>query len=148
MKYNHTPRPEIEQHYHIRDLIERQEKRTEDRNYHRERGKIAQEREDLIKDAKLVCITDFWCNKCEKDFRFMSMKEIEIDWSNPIQRIAFYRAKCAQGHWCIRLITDRHRDGFFSRSKLMAIDRGKHYNDTLQPWQTGFNLLYNNKIKR
>lgn len=147
MNYDHEPRPDIEQHYYIKSLIEGQEKRTDDRNNHRNKLKLSEERNDLIKDSKTVCVTDFWCNKCQKDFKSMSIKEVEIDWSCPTQYIAFYKTKCNQGHWCIRLITDRQRDGFFIRSKLMARDRGQHYADTLQPWQTGFNLLYGRKNK-
>lgn len=141
-EYDNTPRPNIERHYHIKSLIEGQEKRSADRQYHKDRIKLSEEREDLIKDSKLVTLTDFWCDKCKEDFKFVSVKEIEVDWSCPSQRIAFYKSKCSKDHWCIRLITDRHRDGFWQRSKMMAIDRGKHFEDTIQPYQTNFNLLY------
>lgn len=142
MKYDHQPRPDIEQHYHIRELIERQEKRSEDREYHRRKGKALEERNDIIKDSKTFCVTDFWCPKCKIDFKSMSIKEVEIDWSCPTQYIAFYKSKCDKGHWCIRLITDRQKDGYFIRSRLMAIDRGKHILDVVQPYETGYNLLY------
>lgn len=141
----HQPKPLIEEHFHIKELIDRQEKRTDDRNYHREKEKEREEREDLIKDAKLFITTDFYCPKCKQDFKSQSIKEVEIDWTRPSQRIAFYRAKCDKKHWCIRLITDRHKDGFWQRSKAMARDRGKHYADTIQPFETNFNLLYGKK---
>lgn len=136
------PKPLIEEHYHIQSLIEGQEKRAADRQYHKDRLKALDEREELIRDAQIVCVTDFWCNDCKKDFKSMSIKEIEIDWSCPSQRIAFYRSKCDKGHWCIRLITDRHKDGFWMRSRKMSLDRGKHFADIIQPWETNFNLLY------
>lgn len=141
----HEPKPLIEQHYHITELIERQQKRTDDRNYHREKGKALEERNDLIRDSKLVTVTDFWCDDCRKDFKSMSIREVEIDWSNTLQNIAFYKTKCDCGKWCIRLITDRHKDAFFTKSKLMALDRGNHYADTVQPYESGFNLLYGKK---
>lgn len=142
MNLDHTPHPLVEDHYHIRSLIASQEKRFDDRSYHREKTKEREDRNDIIKDAKIVCITDFWCDKCEKDFKSMAIKEIEIDWTNSGQYISFYRSKCDRGHWCIRLVTDRHKDGFWTKSRRMAIDRGSHFADTIQPYETNFNLLY------
>lgn len=140
--YDHIPRPEVEQHYHIKSLIEGQEKRTADLNYHRAIAKEREERNDIIKDAKPFTLTDFFCRKCRKDFKGMAVKQIEVDWTNSTQSIAFYKTKCFKGHWCIRLITDRHTDAFWTKSKLMALDRGNHYADTVQPYETNFNLLY------
>lgn len=142
MKYEHTPRPLVEEHYHIKELIERQEKRTDDRIYHREKEKEREENEKLIKEAKQVCVTEFWCDKCKQDFKSMSIKEVESDWNNPSHQIAFYRSKCDKGHWCQRLITDKHTDAFWTKSKLVARDKGLHINDIIQPHETGFNLLY------
>lgn len=141
---NYGPKPLIEEHYHIQELIDRQEKRTDDRNYHREKEKERGEREDLIKDSKQVAITDFFCRQCKKDFKAQAIRLIEQDWTCN-QRIAYYKTKCFKGHWCMRLITDRHKDAFWSKSKLMALDRGNHYADTIQPYETGFNLLYGKK---
>ena len=141
MRYEHTPRPDIEQHYHIRELIERQEKRSEDRTYSRDKKKHLEERNAEIKAAKYVDVIDYWCDSCKKDFKSISIKQVEKDW-NQEQSNALYKTKCECGKWCIRLITDRHRDGYFIKSRLLAIDRGSHHNDTIQPWQTGFNMLY------
>lgn len=141
MKFNQTPHPDIEDHHYIQDLINGQEKRSDDRTFHRERKKTLAERDDLIADSKWVALTDFWCNVCKVDFKSQAVKQVERDW-NANQSIAFYKTKCFKGHWSIRLITDKHRDGFYQRSKLMALDRGNHALDTIQPWETGFNLLY------
>lgn len=140
--YENTPRPEIEQHYHIRELIERQEKRTEDRIYHRNKGKLAEERNDLIRDAKDVELKEFWCEPCKADFPDQAIKEVEMDWSCPTQSIAFYRTKHDCGRWCIRFITDTHMDPYWMKSKKVAADRGKHSLDTIQPHETGFQTLY------
>jgi len=139
------PKPQIEEHYHIKELIDNQEKRSNDRTFHRNRIKELEEREELIKDAKWVTVTDFWCDKCKQDFKGQAVKQIEVDWSNTSQHIAFYKNKCDKGHWCIRLITDRHKDAFFFKSKLVALDRGNHQNDILQSFETGFNLVYGHK---
>lgn len=140
--YENTPRPDIEHHFHIRDLIESQEKRVQDRNYHRNRLKDLEEREDDIKKANLVVVTDFWCDRCKQDFKSMAIKQVEIDWSNPAQRIAFYKSKCDKGHWCMRLITDKLKDAFWQRSRAIARDRGRHSRDILQEFESGYNLMY------
>lgn len=142
MKYEHTPRPLIEEHYHIKMLIEQQDRRAQDRTYYRDKAKDKEDRNDHIKGTQLVCVTDFWCDKCREDFKSMSVREVETDWSNPSQYIAFYKSKCAKGHWCIRLITDKQQDGFWQRSKKVAIDRGSYFADILQPFETGYNMLY------
>lgn len=142
MRYEATPRPLIEDHYHIRELIENQDKRSQDRQLHRDKAKEAQEREDLIKDSLVFVVTDFYCHKCNEDFKSQTIKEVEIDWTCMTQRIAFYRTKCSKGHWCIRHITDRLKDSFWMNSPQVARDRGKYHNDIIQPFQTGYNLLY------
>lgn len=144
--YESTPRPEIEQHWHIRELIETQERRSDDRTYHRDRIKALEERKKLIQEAKSVTLTDFWCNRCKKDFKSLAYKQVEQDW-NANQEIAFYKTKHFCGSWCIRLITDKLKDGFWVRSRFLALDRGNHFADTIQPHETGFNLLYGRKNK-
>ncbi len=146
MRYEHVPRPEIENHYHIRQLIENQEKRTNDRNRSRSREKERAEREDDIQKAKPADIIEFYCADCEEDFAQVAFKQVETDWSNTSQRIAFYKSKHDDcGTWAIRHITDKYSDPYWSESKQVARDRGKHYADILQPWETGYNLLYGRK---
>jgi hypothetical protein len=147
MRYENTPRPLIEDHYHIRELIERQEVRTQDRIYHQNREKALAERQALIKDNKLKDIKEFWCDRCRKDFVGEAILNVEIDWSNPAQNIAFYRTKCFCGAWALRPITDRLRDSYPFRSRRAAKERGVHFADTVQPWETGFQLLYGRKNK-
>lgn len=140
----HEPKPLIEEHFHIQELIAGQEKRTEDREYHRNRIKQSEERDAEIGDSKIMIVTDFWCDDCKQDFKAMAVRQIEEDWNAP-QRIAYYKAKCDAGHWCIRLITDKQRDAFWNKSKLLAKDRANHKLDTLQPWEEGFVMLYGKK---
>lgn len=147
MRYEHTPRPEIEGHYHIRELIERQEKRADDRNTYRSRQKANEERSHTIQDSKIFTLTDFWCNVCGKDFKAQAVKQVEIDWSNISQSIAFYKTKHWCGAWCIRLITDKHKDAYWIRSRAVHRDRGSHFADMVQPHETGFSMLYRRKNK-
>ncbi len=142
MNFDQTPHPLIEDHFHIQDLINAQEKRSADREYHRNRIKSLEDRDGLIADSKPVALTDFWCNECKEDFKAQAVKQVETDWTNSGQRIAFYKTKCFKGHWCIRLVTDRHKDGFWQRSKFVALDRGNHAIDVIQPFETNYNLVY------
>lgn len=144
MRFDQTPHPNIEDHYYIQELIQGQERRHADRVAAQNRVKSLEERDKLIEDSKLFTLTDFWCDECKVDFKAQAVKQIEDDW-NANQRIAFYKTKCWRGHWCIRLVTDRHKDAFFYRSKFMALDRGNHFADTVQPFETGFNMLYGKK---
>lgn len=144
INFKETPHPLIEDHYHIQELIHNQEKRSEDRQRHRDLEKERAERDELIADSKPFMIMDFWCHECRKDFKAQTIKEVEQDW-NADQRIAFYKTKCFRGHWCIRLITDRNRDGYFQRSKLISKERGKYHNDILQSFESGYNMLYGKK---
>lgn len=139
------PKPLIEEHYHIQVLIEGQQKRVDDREDYRNRQKEGKDRLDSIKDAQLVAVTDFYCSKCREDFKSMSIKEVEIDWTCPSQNIAFYRSKCDEGHWCIRWVTDKNLDPYWMSSRAVARDRGLHSDAILQPFQTGYNLLYGKK---
>ena len=145
MKFNQTPHPLIEDHYHIQELINAQEKRSADRQYHRDRIKSVDERNEDIIEAKPFVLTEFWCDRCGKDFKAQAVKQVEEDWTNGMQKIAFYKTKCFQGHWCIRLITDRVRDSFYQKSKLVAKDRANHMLDIMQPDEIGFHLMYGKK---
>lgn len=139
----HAPRPLTEDHWHIQELIAAQEKRAERRTYYRNLEKMREEREKDIAAEDQVKLQGFWCEKCNMDFIALTMKHVQQDWSNPNQRIAFYRTKhkiC--GMWCLRYITDKLEDPYWSHSKLIAIDRGKAQVDLLQPFETNYNLVY------
>lgn len=142
-----VPKPTVEEHYHIRQLIERQEKRTADRNDYREREKARLERMSELRDAKPVTITDFYCGTCRKDFKSHAVLHVEHDWTCAGQLLAFYKAKCRTcATWSMRLVLDKYRDVFYYRSRAVKLDQGKHYADTVQPHETGFNLLYGKKL--
>ncbi len=136
-----------EEHFHIQELIKAQSKRTEDRNDSRNKLKESEERNDLIKDSKTVTLTDFWCTDCQKDFKGQAVKQVEIDWSNTKQSIAFYKTKCFCGKWAIRLITDKFKDGYWTQSRMLSAQRGIFHNDVIQPHETGYNMLYGRKNK-
>lgn len=142
MRYEHTPRPAVEQHYHIRDLIEMQEKKSQDRTRHRDRAKAIEERKQVMEDSKPFDLMDFWCSDCKEDFKAHTVREIEQDWTNGAQFIGFYRTKHWCGKWCLRHLTDKNRDAYWFKSKAVRDDRAKGHNDLIQPFESGFNLLY------
>jgi len=136
-------KPLVEEHYNIDELIKAQEKRSDERTYYREKDKAREERQKLIEDSQMVVATDFHCTRCNEDFKTMAVLQVELDWSNLTQSIAFYKSKHRKcGSWAIRHITDKTRDGFYQRSKAVVLERGKYHNDILQPFETGFNLVY------
>ncbi len=138
--YNYQPRVLVEQHYTIRNLIERQRKRTQDRNYHRE---IEKQRDENIKDialAKDIELKEFWCSDCKMDF-IARAKKIVDSWD----LIAYYATKHPCGKWALRRITDRLGDEYWFKSLKVARDRFNAFDDTLQPFQSGYNMLYGKK---
>ena len=137
---NHEPRPLLEYHYHIEELIKRQEKRHDDRTYFREMKKASQERQSEIDSVKNIVVTDFYCKKCDDEFRGVVIKQIELPFNGP--PIAYFKHKCDKGHWCMRYITDKYKDPYWRLSKAVARDKGKNYKDLIQPSEEGFNLLY------
>lgn len=139
---DYGPKPNIEHHHHIQELIDRQSRRADERTYYREKGKATEERESLIRDAKPRELVDFHCKHCRVDFGGLAQKQVEMDWSSPMQRIAFYKMKHECGRWCIRYITDKWADPFWWLSTQVIKDRSKYHNDLLQPGEDGFYLLY------
>lgn len=142
---NFQPRASVEQHYHIRELIERQDKRATERQQVIDRKEAYDERNRDIAGHKAKELVDFHCSDCLTDFKGEAIKQVEIDWSNDQQNIAFYKSKCFCGKWVMRFITDRFRDPYWFKSNNVAKDRGRHHNDILQPFETGYNILYGKK---
>jgi len=145
MRYEHEPRPDVEYHHHIRDLIEQQDRRAKDRQLARDHEAVRAEREKELASTKPRETLPFWCRKCGRDFAAETIREVERDWEDPSSRIAFYRTKCPAGHWCIRLAVDKWRDPYFRLSRKCRRDTGEHAADIIQPHETGFQLLYGYK---
>ncbi len=143
MALKHTPKPLVEEHYHIDMLIDNQSKRSEDRQRFKDLERTRSENDKMIADAKPVANLDFFCDHCRQDFKSNAVIHIEIDWNKSNEQIAFYRAKHRRcGQWSIRHWTDKPRDGFFMKSPAMRREQGKYHADLLQPYELGFNMLY------
>ena len=141
----HEPETGVEMHPHIKMLIESQEKRSQDRITHQDRAKAHAEREEEIIIQKSYGIIEFWCDQCQEDFANFAHKHVEVDWSNSGQRVAYYKSKHDCGNWVIRHITDKNDDPYWFESRSIATDRGEHHNDLIQPFETGYNLLFGRK---
>lgn len=136
-------KPLIEEHWHIQELITAQKKRADERTYYRDKAKMKQEREDTINAEPMACVKEFYCRACNVDFLAPAIKQLQSDWNKPEQSVAFYQTKHrACGTWTMRHITEKLEDPYWFKSKKIAVDRGKHYEDLIQPFQNGYNLLY------
>jgi hypothetical protein len=140
MKFNQTPHPTIEDHYHIQELINGQEKRSAQRTYHQNVEKDRDAFEKYVASIPDMTLVDFWCAECKKDFIARVRKEVD-SWGH----FAFYRTKHKCGKWAIRHITDRFNDKYWFKSRNVANDRAVHHNDLLQEFETGYNTLYGKK---
>lgn len=137
MNLDHIPHPEVENHYHIRDLINAQEKRAKERTQWQNQKKQEDSFLKGIKDFKDIELLDFYCPRCNHDFIARAKKQID-SWGE----VAYYKTKHRCGTWSIRHITDRFRDNYFFRSKKVAYDRFVNRNELKQSFETGFNMLY------
>lgn len=139
--FKENPHPLVEDHYHIQELINAQQKRAEARTQWRERKKREEELDKNLASYKDIELLDFWCDHCKIDFVARSKKQLD-GWS----KIAYYKIKHRKcGMWCIRLITERFMDAYFFRSKKVAYDRMANATEMIQPFQSGFNLMYGKK---
>ena len=139
-EYESVPRPEVESHYHIKDLILGQEKRTEDRKRHQDVEKNRDVFDKVVGGFKDRELLDFYCKTCRRDFAGRSQKQLD-SWAD----IAYYKIKHTCGTWAIRHITDRERDPYFYNSRIIARQRGSHFTDLLQPFENNFNLIHGKK---
>lgn len=140
MNLDQTPHPLVEDHYYVRELIEGQQKRSADRTYWQE---VEKRRDQNLKDIagfKDIELLDFWCDHCKKDFIGRAKKQID-SW----EPIAYYKIKHMCGQWSLRRITDRLNDPYWFNSKKVAQDRGKASIDLLQPFESGYNMIYGKK---
>jgi len=140
MNFKYDPHPTTEDHYHIQDLINGQEKRSSDRLRSRELKTQFNQYDKDISEWQDTLFLDWWCNVCCKEFKKIGKKYVDL-WS----KTAYYKTKCKCGDWVIRHITRRDKDPYFYHSKDLARQRVDHYIDTLQGFETNYNLIYGKK---
>lgn len=137
----YIPTPLVEEHHHIRELIERQERRVEDRTRAQNIEKNRDSALKYIQGYKDIETLDFHCKDCGVDFVARARKQID-SWD---KTWAYYKTKHTCENWCIRHITNRLRDEYYFLSPKIARERAEQHNDLIQPFQTGYNTLYGKK---
>jgi|TARA_R100001530_G_scaffold2201_4_gene3687 phage FluMu protein Com len=94
----------------------------------------------MITDAPSVSKADFWCDVCELDFESVGIKVIIGSYKIPIAKYEVKCPKCKKN--CIRRITDKATDPYYTQSRKHKEEQQKHRLDLLQPGQDGFKTLY------
>ncbi len=126
------------QNYHHK-LIKRVEERQD------ERARIKAREEDYLSHMKSVnegemyAQTAFWCNSCQKDFEARGVKRIGYA---DIWPVAWYKAMCLCGKESIKRITDKSKDLYYFRSKIIKRQRGEYSNDLIDMTDPLFKVLY------
>lgn len=134
---DYDPRPLVEEHYHVRELIDSQEYRSRERQKYRDLKQQQEQAYIDIASFKEIETLDFYCERCKVDFIARARRQLD-SWG----LIAYYKTKHRCHTWCIRHITDRFRDVYFARSKRIAFERIKRRLDALQPFETGYDAVY------
>ncbi len=137
IKFDQSPHPLIEDHYHIQELIQAQQKRANDRTKYQNQKKQEDSFRNTTAGFKDIEVLDFWCDTCGRDFVARAAKQVD-SW----QELAYYKTKHRCGTWAIRHITDRVWDAYFFRSKKVAYDRMVNAINMLQSFETGYNTIY------
>jgi len=87
----------------------------------------------------------FYCSKCKQDYFPKRIVKVEQNDWNTGGTFRFWRSKHC-GVWNVRLITQKIKDKFFIKSPSVCRDRRLHQLDMLQPFQTGFDMMYKKNV--
>ena len=133
-------RSTAEYHPEIQALVKAHEKRQADRQYHRDIEKM---RDDMIKEIKSA--PEFekihcYCEGCGREFTARAGKIVD-SWSP----IAWYITKCRCGKRQLRRITDKIWDRYYFKSKEIFKQRFDNFADILQPFQSGYEMMWGKK---
>jgi hypothetical protein len=135
----------VDEHDHIKSLKDRADRKFKERKNHEDSKKLENERESDIAEAKQSMMKDFWCDECGIDITLLAQKVVESDWTNKSQRIAYYVGQCPCGCILRRRITDSWSDPYYLVSDSLNKQRTDNYKDIVQPWESGYNMLYGHK---
>ena len=103
------------------------------------RAKLS-ERAQEIKDAPDSQHMDFYCTTCERDFGAIGFKQVRVPRGSVW--FAYYEAQCPNGHTCLRYITDKITDPYFTQSPFIRAQQNQFEDAMLSPDSPRFKLLY------
>lgn len=129
------------EHPDVVKLEKRLEKVWEERDLEAQRDALKKE---LDVDEQIPAGI-FYCSRCKKDYFPQRIVKVEQhDW-NTGGIFRFWRSKHCKT-WNVRLISQKLHDKFFIKSPSVCQDRRLNSNDLLQPFQTGFDMLYKKNV--
>lgn len=136
----------------VRDLAERVKRGREERAIDKAREEAYRKRQKEIDEAPDVAPQDFWCDhkKCKRDFSSLGRKRMNwgfnLDTGNAYipegPRMAWYWARCKEGHICERYILEKWNDPYFRLSIKIREMQAKHADDMLTPDDPRFKTVY------
>jgi hypothetical protein len=125
------------------DLKKRAKEKFEQRELERKHKELEELNKRLIESAPIFEFKDFYCDNCDDDFKAIGIK-IELS----VYSFAYYRTQCPNCKKdCQRFIVDIEQDPYFYKSKMLRVERRKHYIDMLQPGDEGFETYYGKKYR-
>lgn len=109
---------------------------------------IEKARDELKKELdvdEVIPASIFYCKECKKDYFPKRVVKVEQNDWNTGGKFRFWRSKHC-GVWNARLISQKIHDKFFIKSPSVCRDRRINKNDLIQPFETGFNMLYGKNV--
>jgi transcription elongation factor Elf1 len=129
-------------------LLARVERNKQERERHELIEKFRYERDQIIKAAPYAIETDFWCRRCQQDFTRTGIKVVRTSWTTDL-KLAWYATRCETCYQvCIRRITDKPADPYYSLSKMLKDQRSAQADDMLQPDDPRFKARYGDPYKK
>ena len=124
----------------IQELKDRYDQRRNDREERRKLLEPFVDRLNEIRGAPRATKSDFFCDKCNKDFAGLAFKQVSA--VRPMLPTAWFVSKCPVGHRTFRRITDRNTDPYYDRSRLVQRQRHDMRDYFLDPSDPRFRVLY------
>ena len=120
-------------------LIDRVERRKEERKRISWRESEYKDHIKAIKEASGVANMSFWCNTCKRDYDTLGVRRVGQAGLWPV---AWYVGKCGCGSENIRRVTDKSKDLYYFRSKMIRFQRASMALDLLNPDDPLFPVIY------
>lgn len=129
------------EHPDVVKLEQRLEKIWQERDLEAQRAELKKE----LDVNEEIPASIFYCKECKKDYFPQRIVKVEQnDWDTG-GTFRFWRSKhCST--WNVRLISQKIHDKFFIKSPSIIRDRRRFANDLLQPFQTGYDMLYKQNV--